>query len=115
MSKHQVLGENASVGAGVSRCLSNYLLHVWQLKELLASKKALLMVIHSNPLVVVSGLLTLPVANLQITRDDLNRLTMAIKKETPKCTDIHVPSIIQKLGFRRLYCWSEVGGKRRSN
>ena len=118
MSKHQVLGETTSAGVGMSDALSNYLLHVWQLKELLLEKQeSPLNGYPLNPLCRRIRL-TLPVANLQDNRDDLNRLTMALKKET-KCTDIRVPlSIIQKLGeilrvdqFKVTVLLSEVGGK----
>lgn len=118
MSKHQVLGETTSAGVGMSDALSNYLLHVWQLKELLLEKQeSPLNGYPLNPLCRRIRL-TLPVANLQDNRDDLNRLTMALKKET-KCTDIHVPlSIIQKLAeilrvdqFKVTVLLSEIGGK----
>ncbi len=118
MSKHQVLVERSSVGAGISDALSNYLLHVWQLKELLLEKQeSPLNGYPLNPLCRRIRL-TLPEANLQDNRDDLNRLTMALKKEI-NCKDINVPlAIVQKLGhilrvdkFKVTVLLSEVDGK----
>ncbi|WP_425060560.1 Na(+)-translocating NADH-quinone reductase subunit F [Sporomusa carbonis] len=118
LSKHQVLVDRNPAGEGISEALSNYLLHVWQLKELLLEKQESPLNGYSlNPLCRRIRL-TLPVANLQDNRDDLNRLTMALKKET-KCTDIHVPlPIIRNLGeilraehFKVTVLLSEVGGK----
>jgi len=62
--------------------------------------------------------LTLPAANLQDNRDDLNRLTMALRKET-KCTDFSISlSIIRDLGeilradnFKVTVLLSEIGDK----
>ncbi|WP_371371601.1 ASKHA domain-containing protein [Sporomusa aerivorans] len=117
MSQHQVLVENNTLG-GVSDALSNYLLHVWQLKELLLEKQeSPLNGYPLNPLCRRIRL-TLPAANLQDNRDDLNRLTMALRKET-KCTDINVPlPVIRNLGetlraehFKVTVLLSEVGGK----
>ncbi len=98
MSKHQVLVDSSAAGQGMSEALSDYLLHVWQLKELFQQKQECpLNGYPLNPLCRRIKL-TLPPANLQDNRDDLNRLTLALKKET-KCTDINVPlSIIRNLG-----------------
>lgn len=118
MSKHQVLVDSSSAGQGMSEALSDYLLHVWQLKELFQQKQECpLNGYPLNPLCRRIKL-TLPPANLQDNRDDLNRLTMALKKET-KCTDINVPlSIIRNLGeilradnFRVRVLLSEVNDK----
>lgn len=118
MSKHQVLVDHNPLSAGMSEALSNYLLNIWQLKELLLEKKeSPLNGYPLNPLCRQIRL-DLPVANLQDNRDDLNRLTMALRKETT-CTDIHVPlTIIQNLGeilradnFKVTVLLSEVGGK----
>ena len=98
MSKHQVLVDSNQVNAGMSEALSNYLLNVWQLKELLLEKKE--SPLNGYPLQPLCRRvrLTLPPASLQDNRDDLNRLTMVLRKET-KCTDIHVPlAIIRDLG-----------------
>ena len=118
MSKHQVLVDHNPVNAGISDALSNYLLHVWQLKELLLEKKeSPLNGYPLNPLCRRIRL-KLPAANLQDNRDDLNRLTMALRKET-KCTDIYVPlPVIRNLGeilradnFNVTVLLSEVCGK----
>ena len=117
MSKHQVLVERNTLG-GVSDALSNYLLHVWQLKELLLEKQeSPLNGYPLNPL-CRRVRLTLPAANLQDNRDDLNRLTLALRKET-KCTDVNVPfPVIRNLGetlradnFKVTVLLAEVGGK----
>jgi uncharacterized 2Fe-2S/4Fe-4S cluster protein (DUF4445 family) len=117
MSQHQVLVERNTL-SGVSDALSNYLLHVWQLKELLLEKQeSPLNGYPLNPL-CRRVRLTLPAANLQDNRDDLNRLTLPLRKET-KCTDINVPlPVIRKLGetlradnFKVTVLLSEVGGK----
>ncbi|HWR43347.1 ASKHA domain-containing protein [Sporomusa sp.] len=118
MSKHQVLVDRSPVGEGISEALSNYLLHVWQLKELFLEKQE--SPLHGYPLNPLCRRirLTLPAANLQDNRDDLNRLTMALRKET-KCTDINVSlPIIRNLGetlradnFKVTVLLSEVGGK----
>ncbi|SMC84044.1 ASKHA domain-containing protein [Sporomusa malonica] len=118
MSKHQVLVDHHQVNSGMSEALSNYLLHVWQLKELFLEKQeSPLNGYPLNPLCRRIRL-TLPVANLQDNRDDLNRLTLALKKET-KCTDINISlAIIRNLGeilraahFKVTVLLSEVGGK----
>lgn len=118
MSKHQVLVDRDSVNAGISDALNNYLLHVWQFKELLWEKKE--SPLHGYPLNPLCRRirLNLPAANLQDNRDDLNRLTMVLRKET-KCTDINVPlPVVQNLGeilradnFKVTVLLSEVGGK----
>ncbi|QDR80056.1 ASKHA domain-containing protein [Sporomusa termitida] len=118
MSKNQVLVADNKLNSGISEALSNYLLHVWQLKELLLEKQeSPLNGYPLNPLCRCIRL-TLPAANLQDNRDDLNRLTLALKKET-KCTDINISlPIIRNLGetlraaqFKVTVLVSEVGGK----
>lgn len=118
MSKHQVLVDQHQVNSGISEALSNYLLHVWQLKELFLEKReSPLNGYPLNPLCRRIRL-TLPAANLQDNRDDLNRLTLALRKET-KCTDINISlAIIRNLGeilraaqFKVTVLLSEVGGK----
>ncbi|MDF2572291.1 MAG: nqrF 1, partial [Sporomusa sp.] len=118
MSKHQVLVDEHKASSGMSEALSNYLLHVWQLKELLLEKQeSPLNGYPLNPLCRQIRL-TLPAANLQDNRDDLNRLTLALRKET-KCTDINISlPIIRNLGeilraenFKVTVLLSEVGGR----
>ncbi|MDF2570050.1 MAG: nqrF 1 [Sporomusa sp.] len=118
MSKNQVLVEDNQLNGGISEALSNYLLHVWQLKELFLEKQE--SPLNGYPLKPLCRRirLTLPVANLQDNRDDLNRLTLALRKET-KCTDINISlPIIRNLGeilraahFKVTVLLSEVGGK----
>ncbi|MGL5513268.1 MAG: 2Fe-2S iron-sulfur cluster-binding protein, partial [Sporomusa sp.] len=118
MSKHQVLVDCNQLGEGISEALSYYLLHVWQLKDLFAEKQeSPLHGYELNPLCRQIRL-TLPAANLQDNRDDLNRLTMALKKET-RCTDFGISlSIIRDLGeilradnFKVTVLLSEIGDK----
>ena len=118
MSKHQVLVDSNPVNAGMSEALSNYLLNVWQLKELLLEKQESPLNGYSLQPLCRRIRLTLPAANLQDNRDDLNRLTMVLRKETI-CTDINVPlAIIRDLGeslradnFKVTVLLSEVGSK----
>ena len=118
MSKNQVLVDDNKATSGMSEALSNYLLHVWQLKDLLLEKQE--NPLHGYPLNPLCRRirLTLPPANLQDNRDDFNRLTLALKKET-KCTDINISlPLIRNLGetlraaqFKVTVLLSEVGDK----
>ncbi|BBB89840.1 MAG TPA: ASKHA domain-containing protein [Methylomusa anaerophila] len=118
MGKHQVLVENVALGEGVSDALREYLLNVWQLKDLFKQKHE--DPLHGYPLNPLCRWvqLTMPAASLQDNRDDLSRLVLSLRKET-KCTDINIPlSLLRKLGdtirvenFKISILLSEVGGK----
>ncbi|TWH49191.1 ASKHA domain-containing protein [Sporomusa sp. KB1] len=118
MSKHQVLVENVASGDGASDVLREYLLSVWQLKDLFQEKRE--NPLHGYPLNPLCRWvqLTMPAANFQDNRDDLSRFVLTLRKET-KCTDINVSlSLLHNLSdtirienFKISVLLSEVSGK----